>query len=202
MEPQVNRDSMTMSPPDPAVAGQPVRVVEQTAVERPTFDQPLVAPDPPVAPAAVVAEPLHAVERVESISTFAPHAVAAGLLAVAMLVWGGVVMARAGFDGELRDPVVEVFGLAGNAISGAIVAGIGVLLLIAAVSRDRGPVVFTTIVAGVASVIVALEPDVADGALGVEAELPALIAVGCAIVLLTALALPTVNRRRRTVDAY
>ena len=189
MEPQVNRDSITMSPPEPPV--EPVRVVEQTVAQQPLAGQ---------APVVEAVPAVHAVERRESFSSFAPHAVVAGLLAIAMLVWGGVAMARAGFEDDLRDPVVDVFGLSGNAVSGMIVAGLGILLLIAAVSRDRGPIVFLTIVTGIAALILAFEPDAGDDALGVDANLPVLIAIGCGIVLLIALAVPTMNRRSQSID--
>jgi hypothetical protein len=196
MEPQVNRDSLTMTPPDPNV--EPVRVVEQTAAA------PVVQPvaQEVVAERRVVEQvPVaHAVEHVESFSTVAFHAVAAGLLAVAMLVWGGVAMARAGFDEPLRDPIVDVFGLRGNAISGIIVASLGLLLLIAAVARDRGPIVFLTVVTGIAALIFAFEPTAGDDALGLGTGVPLLIAVGCGVVLLIALAVPTINRHTRSID--
>ncbi len=180
MQPQVNRDAVTMDPPTPTA--EPVRVVEQTAA--------------PVEPASVE----RGVARTESISSFAPHSIAAGILAILMLVWGGVAMARAGFGGDLRDPVVEVFGLSGNTVSGMIVAGLGLLLLLAAISRDRGPVVFLAIVVGIAAVIFTIEPNTGDEALGVDTTLPLLIAIGSGVVLLTALALPTINRRTQHVE--
>jgi hypothetical protein len=192
MEPQVNRDAVTMEPPHPQT--EPVRIVEQTTVpeEQPVTRERATYVDS--APAD------HGLARTESITSVAPHSIAAGILAVLMLVWGGVAMARAGFGDDLRDPVVEVFGLSGNAVSGIIVAGLGLLLLIAAVSRDRGPVVFLTIVIGIAAVIFAIEPNAGDEALGVETTLPLLIAIGCGIVLLAALALPTVNRRTQHIE--
>jgi hypothetical protein len=186
-----------MSPPDPRT--DPVRVVQQTSAPQPVADQ-VYAEQPPVEPVVQYVPAAHAVERVESFSSIAPHAIAAGLLAIAMLVWGGVAMARAGFEDGLREPLVEVFGLSGNAISGMIVAGLGILLLIAAVSRDRGPIVFLTIVTGIAALIFAFEPTAGDDALGIDATLPVLIAIGCGVVLLVALALPTVNRRSQTID--
>jgi hypothetical protein len=193
MEPQVNRDSLTMNPPS-APNVDPVVVVEQTTA-RPVAQE-VVAERRVVeqVPAA------HAVEHVESFSTMAFHAVAAGLLAVAMLVWGGVAMARAGFDEPLRDPVVEVFGLRGNAISGIIVASLGLLLLIGAVARERGPIIFLTVVIGIAALIFAFEPTAGDDALGLGTGLPLLVALGCAVVLLMALLVPTVNRHTRSVD--
>lgn len=192
MEPQRNRDAVIMDPPPPHA--EPVRVVEQTAVPG---DQPVVRERT----AHVETPPAeHALARTESVSSVAPHAIVAGILAVLMLVWGGVAMARAGFGDDLRDPVVEVFGLSGNTISGMIVAGLGLLLLIAAVSRDRGPVVFLSIVIGIAAVIFTIEPNAGDEALGVESTLPLLVAVGCGIVLLAALALPTVNRRTQHIE--
>lgn len=194
MEPQVNRDAVTMEPPPPPPHAEPVRVVEQTTVpgEQPVAGERATYVE--TAPAD------HGLARTESIRSIAPHSIAAGILAVLMLVWGGVTMARAGFGDDLRDPVVEVFGLSGNAVSGMIVAGLGLLLLIAAVSRDRAPVVFLTIVIGIAAVIFAIEPNAGDEALGVETTLPLLIAIGCGIVLLAALALPTVNRRTQRIE--
>lgn len=186
MEPQVRRERVTMDPPEPA---ERVYVAEQT----PTADR-------PVAVERTVVTPHHDVERVESFGALAPHSVLAGILAVLMLLWGGVAMARAGFGDDMREPVVEVFGLSGNAISGAIVAGLGLLLLIAAISRDRGPVVFLTIVIGIASLIFAIEPNTGDEALGIETALPLLIAIGCGVVLVAALALPTVTRRSERID--
>jgi hypothetical protein len=196
MEPQVNRDSVTMSPPDPRA--EPLRVVEQTAAQQPVGQA--YVEHPVAEPVVEYVQAPHAVERVESFSSIAPHALAAGLLAVAMLVWGGVAMARAGFEDDLREPLVEVFGLSGNAVSGLIVAGLGILLLIAAVSRDRGPIVFLTVVTGIAALILAFEPGTGDDALGVDASLPVLIAIGCGVVLMVALAVPTMNRRSQTID--
>lgn len=195
MEPQMNRDTVRMDPPPPSA--EPVRVVEQTAPPVAATPHQVLVEERPVVAAAPVA-PV-AVERTDTVRTVAPHAVAAGLLAVAMLVWGGVAMARAGFDGDLRDPIVRVFDLSGNAVSGMIVAGIGVLLLIAAVSRDRGPVVFLTVLTGVAALIVAFEPEAGDSALGVGRGLPLAVAIGCGVVLLIALLAPTVNHRSREV---
>lgn len=192
MEPQVNRNSTRTSELDPPIA-EPVRVVEQTTV----------APGAPVyaeTPVVQRVEAAHAVERVDAYSSISPHAVAAGLLAIAMLVWGGVAMARAGFDGDFQDPTVDVFGMSGNAVSGIAVAAIGIVLLLTAIARERGPIVFVTVVAGVAALILAFEPDAGDGALGVESNLPVLIAIGCGVVLALALIVPTFNRRTQTIE--
>jgi hypothetical protein len=140
------------------------------------------------------------VDRVESSSMVAPHAIVGGLFAVAMLVWGGVAMARAGFDGEIKTPVVDVLGIQGNALSGAIVAGVGLIMLLVAISQDRGSVIFMSIVLGVASLIAAIEPSVGNDALGIDSTLPVLLAIGSAVTLLVALLAPTVIRRSRTVE--
>ena len=81
-----------------------------------------------------------------------------------------------------------------------IVAGLGLVLLLAAVSRDRSPIVFVTVVTGIAALIFAAEPDAADGALGIETALPLIVAIGCAVVLLITLTVPTINRYSRTVE--
>jgi hypothetical protein len=179
MEPQVNHDTVTVSPPET------VTVVEQT----------------PVGYEHVVAStaPTH-VDRVDSYSSIAPHALVAGLLAIGMLVWGGVAMARAGFDDPMRLPIISVGGFVGNAISGAIVAGIGVVLLLAAVSRDRGAILFISIVTGVAALIAAMEPGMGDNVFGIDSDLPVVIAIACGVVVLVATVLPTVNRTSRTID--
>jgi hypothetical protein len=166
---------------------QPVAVVEQTPVA-------------PVHQVVATPAPTH-VDRVDSYGSFAPHSIAAGLLAIAMLVWGGVAMARAGFDEPMREPIISVAGFAGNAISGMIVAGVGLLLLLAAASRDRGAVLFVSIVTGVAALIAAIEPGMGDNVLGVDGDLPVIVAIGCAFVVLIALALPTVSRASHHIEA-
>lgn len=153
----------------------------------------------PAAPADRTATDRVETDRVETRRRMAPHSVAAGLLAIGMLLWGGVAMARAGFGDDLRDPGVEVFGIAGNAISGLIVAAIGLLLLLAAASYERGPAVVISILAGIAALIVAIEPGVGDDALGTSSTLPTLVAVGCAVVVLVALAFPIVDQRSRRI---
>ena len=103
---------------DAPVVQQAVPVVEQVPVEH-----------VPVQHAVVTPAPTH-VDRVDRYGSIAPYAIAAGLLVVATLVWGGVAMARGRFDEPMRDPIVSVGGLSGNAISGLIVTAVGLGLLL------------------------------------------------------------------------
>ena len=88
----------------------------------------------------------------------------------------------------------------GNAISGGIVAAAGLMLLLAAVTRDRGPILFVSIITGIAALIAAMEPELGDGVLGIERQLPTVIAIGSAVVVLVATVVPTVNRASHTID--
>jgi hypothetical protein len=189
MEPERNRDVVTMN-------SDPDTYVTPATYVTPGATTPLAPP-----PRAVVVEhaPTHEVDVV-SVRSVSPYAVAAGLMAIAMIVWGGVVMARAGFDGGLREPQASMLDLTGNALSGVIVAGLGLVLLLSALATDRAAIMFTSIIIGIAALIVAIEPGVADGALGVERSVPVLLAIGSAVVLMLAAIVPTMTNRTRTIE--
>jgi hypothetical protein len=175
-------------------------VIEIDAID----PSPLPPPDgTPISgvPYAVAVEPapVRRVE-VETVRRVSLPAVLAGLMAIAMVVWGGVIVARAGLEDGLREPTASLLGLTGNALSGAIVAGLGVLLLLSALASDRAAIMFSSIIIGIAALIVAIEPSVADGALGFERDVPVLLAIGSAVVLFVTIVVPTMTSRTRTVD--
>jgi hypothetical protein len=153
---------------------------------------------PPVAGTTVVAEvPPHEVVAVRRSMTFSPASVVAALAAIALMLFGAVNLARAGFDGPMRDPVVEVAGFQGTAVLGLIALGAGIVLLGAAFSRDRGAILFVSIVIGVAAATVAIEPNVGGGTISTEASLGVAVAIMAAIVALVAALAPTT---RHTTD--
>ena len=92
--------------------------------------------------------------------TISPAAVVACVASIVLLLFGAINVARAGLDGPLRDPVVEVAGYKGTAVLGLIMLGVGIVLLGAAFSRDRGAILFVSIVIGVAGATLAIEPTV------------------------------------------
>jgi hypothetical protein len=153
---------------------------------------------PPIAGTTVVAEaPAQEVVAVRRSMTVSPASVVAALAAIALMLFGAVNLARAGFDGPMRDPVVEVAGFQGTAVLGLIALGAGIVLLGAAFSGDRAAIVFVSIVIGVAAATVAIEPNVGGGTISTEASLGVAVAIMAAVVALVAALSPTV---RHTTD--
>ncbi len=161
-------------------------------------------------PVAVVAEPLTtipapvsqaaSVETVRSM-TVDPSAIIAGIVGVALLVLGGITAARAGFDGPFDEPVVTVAGYTATALLGVIELGFGLFLVLAAVSRSQGAILFVGIIGLVASLVAVFEPSDRDGALALERGLAVWFAVAMAVVVISAL-IPSIRRRSsvRRVD--
>lgn len=154
----------------------------------------------PVPPTTYVPAAEVNVDEVVSTRRVSLPAVLAGALGVAMIVWGALVLARAGLDGPFREPVVTVAGLDANALAGAITGGLGLLLLISALTADRAAILFAAIVSGIAALVAVFEPGLGHGALDIERELPAIIAIGAAVVVLAVLLVPNMQRRVHRVD--
>ena len=141
-------------------------------------------------------------ETVRTVRTtrFTPSAVVAGVVAIAMLVLGGITVARAGFDGSLGQPVVTVAGFTATALLGLIVFGFGAVLLVAALARQRHVILVLGIVGGVAGLIAVFEPTVGGDSLSIERGLGLWVAIAMAAIVVSAL-LPTwsrVNTRETT----
>jgi hypothetical protein len=154
---------------------------------------------PLVAAAPVVEVPPHETVAVRSSMIVSPAAVAACLASIALMLFGAVNLARAGFDAPLREPVVSVAGFQGTAVLGLIALGAGIVLLGTAFSRDRGAILFVSIIIAVAGATVAIEPSVGGGVIATEASFGVAVMVGAALVALIAALSPTV---RRTTDRY
>lgn len=154
----------------------------------------------PVPPTTYVPAAEVNVDEVVSTRRVSLPAVLAGALGVAMIVWGALVLARAGLDGPFQEPVVTVAGLDANALAGAITGGLGLLLLISALTADRAAILFAAIVSGIAALVAVFEPGLGHGALDIERELPAIIAIGAAVVVLAVLLVPNMQRRVHRVD--
>jgi hypothetical protein len=199
----VRRTPDVVVPPPEAEVVRPVRTAP-AVVHEPLVEERIVAAPAPVvvqeAPTRVVTAPTHIASTTSSYSRFAAYAVAGALVSIFMMIWGGVAMARAGFDAPLDDPAVTVGPFQGNALSGAIVFGLGLVFLIASLVADRNGVMFFGLAIGIASVIAAIEPNLGNGALDIERSLPLLLAIACGVVVLLALTVPTLNQRRHVVE--
>lgn len=161
--------------------------------------EPLTTMPPPVVQAPVVQ-----VESVQTVRTTMvdPAAIIAGIIGIALLVLGGITAARAGLDGALDEPIVTVAGYTATALLGLIELGLGLFLVIAALSRTQGTILFIGIAGLVAALVAVFQPTVGGGSLAIERGLALWFTVAMAIVVVSAL-LPTIRRRsstRRLVD--
>ncbi|MEQ1703197.1 MAG: hypothetical protein ABMA25_24085 [Ilumatobacteraceae bacterium] len=126
-------------------------------------------------------------------SWFTPAALVASLAAIALLVVGGITVARAGLDGPLDEPVISAANYTATAILGLIELAFGVVLLSAALSRSREGILFIGIVGGVMALIAVFEPTIGNGALAIERPFAVIVALVMAAVVVSAL-LPSIRR--------
>ena len=164
----------------------------QTSSDQPMEQQPMVQQPMVQQPAA---EPFHQeAVTVSSHRRVSPAAIVATIAAVMLVLWGAVALARAGVASTLREPVVEVFGFSGTAILAIIVLASGFVLLLAGLSRDRGAILFVSIVIGIAAATMAIEPDLGGDALMGERGFGIAVLIGAAVTALVAALTPDVDR--------
>ena len=179
------------APLDEAVAESPEAVAD--------------SPEAVTEPVASVPADDHVSTRAETVRTvhttrYTPSAVVAAVVAIAMLVLGGITVGRAGFDGSLGEPVVTVAGYTATALLGLIVFGFGAVLLIAALARLRHVILVLGIIGVVAGLIAVFEPTVGGDSLSIERRLGLWVTIAMAVIVVSAL-LPTwsrVNTRQTT----
>lgn len=122
----------------------------------------------------------------------------AGLLYVVM---GLLVLIDLGFSDFPREATTEVFGLGQTQLWGAIGIGIGLLLLAGAGGYGRSLTTFAGALLVVGGIVVVAALDELDAMLATEEAYGWFAIVTGAIVLLAAIAVPTVrSREERTVD--
>ncbi len=178
----------------PQVAPQVVPVAPQVV---PVAPQVVVERAAPVAHVQTVGQ-VQTVRRVRR-SVFDPSPVCAGVVAVLLLVIGGITLARAGVDGSLDKPVVDVAGFTATSLLGLIEVAFGVLLLIAALSRAREAIMFFSIVGVIAGLIGVFQPTVGNGSLAMERGFAVLLTIAMLVVLASTV-LPTVRRTASVVE--
>jgi hypothetical protein len=154
----------------------------------------------PVTAVPVTAVPVHEVVQTQSSMTISPAAIVAGAASIVLLLFGAINLARAGVDGPMRDPVVEVAGYQGTAVLGLIVLGAGLALLAASFSRDRGAILFVSIVLGVAAATVAIEPTVGGDLVAVERDFGIAVLIVAVFVAFVAVVAPSVRRTSNRLE--
>lgn len=201
MEPRVVR-STTVTEPGvvPTVAVPTTAVPVDGTFAAPVGQESIpVAATVPVAPAvAVPVEPtVHKHVVVDSRRRISPSAVVATIAAIVLMLWGAIVVARAGLSDGLDTPVVDVAGYTATAVLGLIVLAGGFLLLLAGLARSRAAIVFLSIVMAVGAATLVIEPTTAQNTLAAERDfgVAALIVLG--ITAVVALVTPDVDRIAR-----
>jgi peptidoglycan/LPS O-acetylase OafA/YrhL len=158
----------------------------------------------PGSPAYVVEQqvvtPGVAQRRVVSHRRFDPAAVLMVVGGIALTVVGAVAAARAGFDGPLDEPVVQVAGVSHTALLGVIEVAIGLLTILAGLSRDRGTMVFASIAFGVVALVAAIEPGIGGDSLAIERGWAVVLVVGFAVMALVAAVAPSMLRSTDRVE--
>lgn len=175
---------------------------EQAVIRRPTY----LGDDAADAPARATVVDEAAVDN-ETVLTsrttsFEPASIVASVVAIALLLLGGITAARAGVDGSLAEPVVTVARYTATAWLGMIELGFGLVLLIAALTRSHSAILFLGIAGGVAALVAVFQPSVGGDSLAIEREFALVAAIVMGGIVAAAL-LPTARRSsvvRRTSD--
>jgi len=164
----------------------------------------------PVQPTAVVqpvvaTTPLQPVERqrgaTRSSRRLAPDSIIVGLIGLALLVIGLIAVARAGLDGPMDQPVVEVLGFTHTALLGIIEAALGLCLLICAAATSRAGAIFFGLVLAVAGVVGAVQTSTFRRTLALESSFAWIAAAAGGVVVLVSLLIPRTTVETTRVES-
>ncbi len=133
-------------------------------------------------------------------SHFEPDAVIAAVVGLVVLVVGLIAIVRAGFDGPMSTPVVEVLGFTHTTRLGVIEIAIGGALLVSGATRSRGGAVFFGTVLGIAGFVGAVQTESFTKSLALESSMAWLAVVAAVVVVLSALMMPRFARQSTTVE--
>ena len=160
---------------------------------------------PPVAPSdgRVVATGAPVQERqvrTAYASRFAPDAVIAALVGLAVLLTGLIAIIRGGFDGPMSAPVVKVLGFTHTTTLGLVEIVLGASLLLSGATRSRGGAVLFGSVLGIAGFVGAVQSTSFHRSLALESSMAWLAVLAALAVVLSALLLPRFARRSTTIE--
>jgi hypothetical protein len=159
-------------------------------------------PASPVVERVVVAEPAAHGRAVTAYGRrYAFDSFVVGLVGLALTIVGLVAVTRAGFDGPMNDPVVDVLGFSHTVTLGLIEAGLGIVLLICAVTTSRPGALFFGLVMGIGAFVAAVQPGSFDESLAIESSFAWLLVVAAAVVVLVSLLVPRIITRTARVES-
>ncbi len=165
------------------------------------------APAPLAAPvgaplAAPVAAPVATEAQVHTTTArrFAPDAMVAGLVGLASLVIGLIVVVRAGVDTPLSDPVTSILGFTHTATLGIIEVGLGIFLLLAASARSRGAAMFGGLLMVVGGIVGVAQYQSFQDSLALEQSWAWIVLIAGVVVAASALLLRRSATRSTVVE--
>lgn len=158
--------------------------------------------EPPTTVPVVAAAPVaHEVRRTTVRRAIALDSIVAGAAGVVILVVGLLAVVRAGVDGPMDQPVVEVAGFTHTATLGAIEVVLGLALLIAAASRSRAACAFWGVVLGIAGFVGGVQSESFTDSLAIESSMAWWLMATGIVVFAAAALLPRRTHTASTVDA-
>lgn len=187
--------------PDPLTSATYSETVADAAGHRGVV-QPVVAATP-VAERVIIAQP--AVQNREVTSyrrRFAFDSFVVGLVGLALTVFGLVAATRAGFDGPMTDPVIEVLGFTHTVTLGLIEAALGVCLLLCAATTSRAASIFFGVVLGIGAFVAAVQVESFDRSLAIESSLAWLLVVAALIVVVASVLVPRMVTTTAHVESF
>jgi hypothetical protein len=114
-------------------------------------------------------DPAYSTRTRERAWTFAPGQLVSLIIGIGVIAVGLVALVRAGIDGSLSEPVVEVLGYTHTAWLGIAEVGVGLFLVLAGLdARGRAASVLIGALAVIAGVLVLAEPGQMPEELGLE----------------------------------
>jgi lysylphosphatidylglycerol synthetase-like protein (DUF2156 family) len=132
---------------------------------------------------------------------FDPGAIVTAIAGVILLLIGLIVISKAGLDGPITEPVVEVAGFTHTPLLGIILAVAGLFLLLAGVTKSREGAMFLSTVIAIAAFVGAVQAESFERQLAIEEPFAWIVVVGAVIVLLVNLLVPSIWSRRTEYQA-
>ncbi len=171
---------------DPVVSDVPARDMGDRVVYDPPVGRPVALPQDHLA-------------RATTTRRWMPDSVVCGAAGTFFAIIGIVALIRAGTDGPLSSPVVEVIGFRHTALLGLIELAAGVVLLASAAGASRGAAIFTGMLLGIAGVVGVIETSTFEGRLALERPFAWVVVAVAAVVVFTALLAPRWTTSRTSV---
>jgi hypothetical protein len=168
-----------------------IPVAAQPVVAQPVARVPVA--EVPVVPAAEMRQ-----VTTESRQRYATDSFIVGVVGLALTIVGLLAVVRAGVEGPMDEPIVEVLGFTHTATLGMIETAMGLILLICAASTSRSASIFFGLVLGVGAFIGAVQTESFDDSLALESGWAWLVLIAAIVVVAASFLLPRFVRRSAT----